>query len=325
MNTLNEKNCKLIVRKIREAQKDIRQKTLALKLGQSEAQSSIESSLKPLIDPLEKIIKLKNRDVYEKELFESSKSAISTPKHHSNTSSVNTSTFDVRGEKTSDYPMVYTPEWDPFQSTYETPSTSRPISKINPQIQMEAFNNSIPEHPEKNVVGDRRQSASNLDYYLNMLHAKDDKIDKASGITFVRGRYYLNRVPIKFGVSNKKKVIEVEGKKINLSPGINELLFMRQPNDDLINALDVRNYKKIAELCAFTGDKKLKTQKLQTFLGKGLMVDNNNKIDYVYWDNPNELVNRLELLQASKRAGHTGHDNEIISIEEELREGGFIK
>ena len=37
---------------------------------------------------------------------------------------------------------------------------------------------------------------------------------------------------------------------------------------------------------------------------------------------PKELVDRL--LWSSKVAGHTGHDNEIMSIIEELREWGII-
>lgn len=46
--------------------------------------------------------------------------------------------------------------------------------------------------------------------------------------------------------------------------------------------------------------------------------------DYVYWDNSNELVDRLRLLIASKNAGNNGHNNEIISIIEELKEAKII-
>lgn len=44
-----------------------------------------------------------------------------------------------------------------------------------------------------------------------------------------------------------------------------------------------------------------------------------------YWNDPNELVDRLRLLIASKSAGHSGHNNEIISIIEELREHKIIE
>lgn len=44
-----------------------------------------------------------------------------------------------------------------------------------------------------------------------------------------------------------------------------------------------------------------------------------------YWDDANELVDRLRLLVSSTSAGHTGHSNEIISIIEELREANLIE
>lgn len=60
--------------------------------------------------------------------------------------------------------------------------------------------------------------------------------------------------------------------------------------------------------------------------GSGLPVLKKVKenVDYVYWDDPNELVERLKLLLASRDAGNTGLENEIISIIEELRENNTI-
>ncbi|EZA55673.1 hypothetical protein X777_04182 [Ooceraea biroi] len=49
-----------------------------------------------------------------------------------------------------------------------------------------------------------------------------------------------------------------------------------------------------------------------------------NAIDYVHWDDPNELVDRLRLIEASRDAGNDSHDAEFLSIIEELREAGII-
>jgi len=49
--------------------------------------------------------------------------------------------------------------------------------------------------------------------------------------------------------------------------------------------------------------------------GRGLphaMTLNDNAIDYVHSDDPNEL-DRLRLLEASRQAGHNAHDNEMLS------------
>lgn len=56
-----------------------------------------------------------------------------------------------------------------------------------------------------------------------------------------------------------------------------------------------------------------------------LMKVNNKALDYVFWDDPNELVQRLRLLMASEQAGNDSHRNEINSIIEELQEAQIIE
>lgn len=41
------------------------------------------------------------------------------------------------------------------------------------------------------------------------------------------------------------------------------------------------------------------------------MTFNEKPIEYIYWNDANEIVNRLRLLYASKFAGNTSVDNEI--------------
>ena len=62
------------------------------------------------------------------------------------------------------------------------------------------------------------------------------------------------------------------------------------------------------------------------FEGRGLPMQVTKKpIDYIYWNDPNELVNRLKLLIASQNAGNTGQNNEINAIIEELYEANIIQ
>lgn len=68
-----------------------------------------------------------------------------------------------------------------------------------------------------------------------------------------------------------------------------------------------------------------KTQSLTHYTKGGLLNLSDNKIDYIYFDDPNELINRLRLLIASQMAGNNGHNNEMISIIEELGEAKIIK
>ncbi len=61
--------------------------------------------------------------------------------------------------------------------------------------------------------------------------------------------------------------------------------------------------------------------------GNGLMkvIKGVKSLRGFYWNDPNELVERLILLHASKAAGNTSVYNEILAIEEELREANIIQ
>jgi len=54
------------------------------------------------------------------------------------------------------------------------------------------------------------------------------------------------------------------------------------------------------------------------------MILNDNKIDYIHWNDPNEIVDRQRLLEVSCQADHNNHNNEILSIIEEFREIDLI-
>lgn len=54
------------------------------------------------------------------------------------------------------------------------------------------------------------------------------------------------------------------------------------------------------------------------------MLVTDKKIDYVHWNDPNALVERYALLNASARAGNTSHANEQVSILNELIRAGYL-
>ena len=56
-----------------------------------------------------------------------------------------------------------------------------------------------------------------------------------------------------------------------------------------------------------------------------MLVKPNYRPEYIYWDDPNELVERLRLITAAYQAGNAAHSNEIMAILEELREANLIQ
>lgn len=71
-----------------------------------------------------------------------------------------------------------------------------------------------------------------------------------------------------------------------------------------------------------------KFKRRSAYEGKGLektFIPYAEHIAYEYYDDPNELCDRLRLLISSKTSGNSNHDQEINSILEELRESGIIE
>lgn len=97
-----------------------------------------------------------------------------------------------------------------------------------------------------------------------------------------------------------------------------------KPNLPLVSNQSSKYKQIIAPLLA---GKQLTVQQIDSFKkGYGILKDlRNAHIEYEYWDDPNELVDRLRLLKASERAGNNNHTNEIIAIIEELKEANLIK
>lgn len=146
--------------------------------------------------------------------------------------------------------------------------------------------------------------------------------------------------------------IVIDGVSYKKSPGLIELLLKKTPDLSMISTEDKLIYKEILEKTNahrrdFDSKKPIKSNKGQKYVsiikplfklpekdfkkdsesvGYGLPILKKLRkyTDYVYWDDPNELVDRLRLLLATRDAGNTGVDNEIISIIEELRESGIL-
>lgn len=135
------------------------------------------------------------------------------------------------------------------------------------------------------------------------------------------------------------------------TPGLFELMFYIKPQNFDRTELDIykhilqatnayrRNYKAdgqikgtkaykykyiISKLINDNGSETLSNTSKSKHTGSGMMQLNEYKTNYLYWDDPNELVDRLRLLIASQAAGHNNHNNEIVSIIEELREANII-
>jgi len=137
--------------------------------------------------------------------------------------------------------------------------------------------------------------------------------------------------------------IYIDKKTYPATPGLVELLCKKEPDMTVVTEADKPAYKTIlldtnahkyhhrpsGEVRVNNTPKFAIVSQLIGYKGIGLaspmLVKPNYKPECIYWDDPNELVERLRLLTASYQAGNTARSNEIMSILEELREANYIE
>ena len=165
---------------------------------------------------------------------------------------------------------------------------------------------------------------------------------------------------VETAISFNDQYIEIGDKRYLMSTGLLELMFKQRPDEAYVSADDLEHYEEILvttnvhkrkyssseSIRADEGSKykdiiikllssKESSLRRQSTSGSSLkrrkrtntcslphfmIAKQNSRPDYIYWDDPNELVDRLRLLMASHAAGNLSHNNETMSIIEELRE-----
>lgn len=179
--------------------------------------------------------------------------------------------------------------------------------------------------------------------YIRMILTNADQMDHIHGVRAGGSReaeWMLGNTPVEFRADD---TLDVNGQPFcKLTRGLLELLFMRSPQE--FSGVDKETYISLLELTnahrrQYAAGKSLRPTTSLKYLNvirpvfakepqwqggrlrpRRRFVPLESKRTYIYWDNVNELVQRLNLLRASRDAGHTGLDREILSIEEELRE-----
>ena len=183
--------------------------------------------------------------------------------------------------------------------------------------------------------------------YILLINSNKDVHDSTYGVTFSphESKFRLGNVEIDFDSDNTIHL--GTGHIFKGTPGIFELLFIQKPDKSKISQSDLETYKQLLQISGVHKvnynpngrNRSSKSHKYKTYIsklfpptkrvrttkfGRGLIRNNDKLYNYIYFDDPNELVNRLAVLHASKEAGNSALDPEIASIVEELRELGLI-
>jgi hypothetical protein len=177
------------------------------------------------------------------------------------------------------------------------------------------------------------QKPNNETKFKNWFESNErDKIYGPSKI-IDRDHILLGNKEIEF---NEENILSFDDQSYTLTHGLEQLLFSKNPK--LYTRQDLKSYKQIliqtsAHLTADGSRIRKGGTKYETIIEKFFLTGEGmkygglklQKYNLVYWNDPNELIDRLRLLLASQAAGNTSVSNEILSIFEELYEAGIIK
>lgn len=204
--------------------------------------------------------------------------------------------------------------------SYVTQTFKPIIEPLNKLQNSEAGNNEIIAEGTPYIASD-----SQSEIFRTLEEEEKDKIYGPK--KYSNGKSKLGQEEVKF----KNNAIIIKDTSYQLTPGLVELLCFRYPMQYTDN--DLNTYKEILIQTSahLTQDgAKIKkggtkyTQIIRKLFPSGMGVKLQTH-DLVYWNDPNELVDRLRLLLASQSAGNTGVSNEILSIFEELYESGITR
>ena len=335
-----------LVKKIKSLSDSIRKKNRALRSNISEREALLESTFKPITNPLKQIGDALTRADTERNaiLPVSSKTEYSEDvKEEEN--DVKEEENDVKEEE-NDVDELLEPKGNESSKEEEEEESEEEMSVGE---MSEGGYTSTFEDVETDVLPASRLSEMGQElsskgpltrkYILKMLHSAQPKRNYHSyGARLDDGGLMIGDKKV---TTDDTDSIIIGDNQFSGTKGLFELLFTKKPRSytqrDLLTFKHIllltnahkKNYSSGSPLHRNTSTiytkvvSKIFPKKLhKTSSGKGMK--NVFHTNVIYYNDVNKLVDRLRLLYEAQTAGHTGVGNEIISLTDELRGRGYI-
>lgn len=323
-----------ILRRIVKVRDAIRSKHRTLKSGREVNEHAMREAFKPIVKPLEKLVNLKP-----------TKNLINAPP--TRVKSEDPKLEDTKVKKV----RIMSPKINVKKHFNEDDRDDDGNDDDDDEDNDDNNDDAIPAETFNATMSTNVDEL--LNEYLSLLQSnRKTDLDCVYGVRLLMNdRLMIGNSPIIFRSDEIRVGARGRYKK---TVGLVELLFKKEPDESQIDPTDFDNYKDIvistnihrkyykdSEPIRYGNSFKFNhyiTKILHDVKhtgggggGEGGMSTMRYKIakkdtnfDYVYWDDPNELVDRLRLLLASQAAGNSSHTNEIVSIIEELREADIV-
>jgi len=352
-----KKEEKEVKRRLIQARESVRRKSRILKQGQAALQTMREESAEPFIRPLKELsTSLLDRSMdsssYNGKMKDLSSVGVqagdSTPPVVSEPTTFRRIDFDdVKPPLDSDETFTFYPSTESTQiGAHSFPKPRKPTKRRYTESDMDSptiLQASKTPEGKKFIDSNLEKVNKHARPYIKWMLTGDNSgihLDKLYGPRVMsNGKMYLGDSEFNLDMHS----LYIKGQQYPGTKGLYDLIFLYNPPEqsNAYDDTDLAMYKEIvnntnlarkgfSKTGSLNGSGK-KYQKLlkplieRETIGRGLFnVLSNRSVEYVHWDDPNELVDRLRLLIGSSRAGNHSHTNEINAIIEELIEGGII-
>ena len=234
----------------------------------------------------------------------------------------------------------------------EQPDINNLLARLSPEKKSTPGNRSQYRADFETFLKNQSLGPNSKEYLTNMF-LKNNSHDNSYGPYYEFDSLKLGNKPIFFSPQDEMFVGN-QGEPIPLTPGILELIFKKTPDSSIISSDDLTVYKNIilqtslhkSSAGNYQRVKGTRAHKYTNYIsklikeGSGLrshriqepyletpmMQVTNNKVDYEYYRDINEIVERLQLIAASQFAGNTSAElnNELYEIIEELEKHGYV-
>ena len=337
--TMNKE--KALLENLITSKKNIKRKIMEMKRGVIDSENYFREAFKPIIEPLTTRIE-KNSQCNSHLTDQKNMETSCTSEEDDDELNSSFSNFLNNRPKSTRYDKSYGMYYDKESDSYKIGRNTVTFSHDNLQLLSKYYKftpglwSLLCEKEPKNY------SLEDIESYYDILkttrtHLKADGKPKTSRFfkwtNVVKPLYDRMKMEEKQLHEEIAKINEVKTPRINLKSFNNTL--PSTPSD----LLDAKRRKITQEnepfdfnqsVNSFSPTDRMSTNMInftlspQSKTGSGLYKDVLPQTQLVYYDDPNELVTRLNLLVSSQSVGNTGVNNEIISILEELRERNII-
>lgn len=319
----------VLVQKIKALSDSIRKKHADLKNSVSERERFLENTFNPVIAPLKEISKTLKYQPVSKIASENGilQNTMDEEDHALETENeaIESDSIEEEEEETTTNKADHS-QYDaaPLQSLQDitSPSINHRLSILSDDI------------GSKGVLTRK--------YILKMLHGThSNRKYHAYGARVEKDGIMIGDSPL---ITDDEDNIIIKRKSFKGTSGLFELIFKSSPQN--YNARDLNTFKSILKLTsAHKKDYSMraniyrnKSKKYNDIIsklfpphrrghlstGKGISLKNSYETNVIYYKDINKLIDRMRLLYEAKQSGHTGVDNELIALTEEMRGRGYI-